>query len=130
MLELLANLIGKQKPDEGKGGGAKSWWRWPLLIVLVLAGLAIASWWMWRNGRELAKLRSDKFKREELARKAEVDAQVASNKAEADAALAEAKRQADRILELDLRIHAATRRNELDKANIDRLTWADLPRGK
>ena len=130
MLELLAKLITKQKPEQGKGGGAKSWWRWPLLIVLVLAGLAIASWWMWRNGRELAKLRSEKFKREELARKAEVDQQVATNKAESIAALAKAKRQADKILELDLKIHAATRRNELDKANIDRLTWADLPRGE
>ncbi len=130
MLELLTNLIAKQKPSEGKGGGAKSWWRWPLLIVLVLAGLAIASWWMWRNGRELAKLRHKKFKREELARQAKVDKQVASNKAESVAALEEAQAQADKILELDLRIHAATKRNELDKANIDRITWADLPRGE
>ncbi len=130
MLEFFAKLIGKQKPDEGKGGGAKSRWRWPLLIVLVLAGLAIASWWMWRNGKELAKLRSDKFKREELARQAEVNKQVAANKAESDAAVAEANKQADKILELNLRIHAAEKRNEQDKASINRITWADLPRGE
>lgn len=128
MLEKLASLIAKQKPEQG--GGAKSWWRWPLLIVLVLIGLAIASWWMWRNGKELAKLRHGKFKREELARQAETDRKVATNKAESDAAVAKAKKQADRILELDLLIHAATRRNELDKARIDRITWADLPRGE
>ena len=127
MLDRIANAIEAQKPD--RGDGAKSWWRWPLLIMLILAGLAVAAWVATRNARELARLRHEKFKRNQLARQAAVDAQVASNNTKRDRALAEVEKQNEKLLEAKLRLHAAERRHEFNRESIRRLTWASLPRG-
>jgi hypothetical protein len=126
-MDGIIKAIESQKPE--KGGGAKSWWRWPLLILLVLAGLAIAGWISMRNRRELAKLRHEKFKREELAKQAEVDAQVAENDLSKEKHLKVAARERERLLEADLKLKAAENRHAKHVDAIDRLGWGDLPRG-
>lgn len=127
MLERIVKAIEAQKPKSGSG--AKSWWRWPLLIVLVLAGVAVAAWIANKNAHELARLRHDQFKNKLLKKNALTASQVADNDSERDRALAKYEKQNDKLLELRLQLRVAEKRNETDRANIRRITWASLPRG-
>ena len=127
MLDRIVNAIEAQKP--ARGGGAKSWWRWPLLIVLLIVGLAIAAWVATRNARELARLRHEKFKRLELAKQADVDAKLAANYLSKQKHLDAAEKERERALEADLRLKAAENRHAKHVKAIDRITWADLTRG-
>ena len=127
MLERIISAIERQKPDEG--GGAKSWWRWPLLIVLVIAGLTVAAWISTRHQRELAKLRHDKFKHGERAKQARLDASVSASETEKAHHIAEANRQRYYANEMDTDIREAEARYAKHRDRIDRISWGDLPRG-
>lgn len=127
MLDRIARAIESQKPDHG--GGARAWWRWPLLVMLVIGGGFIAGWLGWRNSRELAKLRHDRFKTNQLAIKAQLDAQISANSAESAEAMIVANKQSKKVAKLDLQIHEARKRYEMDRRHAERITWVDLPRG-
>ena len=122
-LEKLADRLGRQRTPEGK---ARSWWRWPLIILLILIGLAVAAWVINRDRRELARLRHEKYKREQEARNAAVDAQVAATEAATDAALERVSETTHAIDAADAQLAKARRKYERDEAAIDRLRWSDL----
>jgi len=105
------------------------WWRWPLVIGLVLVGLLVAYWLVNRQRKELARLRHEVYAQKQAAKQAVTDAAVATDQEEVRRLLAaadEAEKAAmiyGRGLEQLRREHDAT--NELAA----RITWDDLPRG-
>ena len=128
LLERVASAIEKQKPS--KGGGAKSWWRWPLLIVLVLLGFAVMAWFSNRHRRELARLRHEQFKRENAEAQAKTDAKVAASDAERDKRLLAVAASEERLKEIDDAVDAVEKDFRKDLATIDRVRLGDLPRGE
>ena len=128
LLERIAGAVEKQKPE--KGGGAKTWWRWPLLIVLVLVGLAVVAWFSNRHRRELARLRHEQFKRENAEAQAKTDAKVAASEAERDLRLLKVAASEVRLKEIDDAVAAAEQDYRKDLAAIDRIRLGDLPRGE
>ena len=79
----LLNVLGKFEKlvssNKDSGANVKNWWRWPLVIVLVLASVAVFAWIVQRKNGELAKLRHEKRKREIAAEQALSDAKVAKD---------------------------------------------------
>jgi len=129
MLERIIKAIEKRRPDDKSRSGAKRWWHWPALILLVLVGLAVATWLGTRHRRELAKLRHQRFKREEEARQAEMKVAIAENQLAKDKALKKAEVARKRAASADAKMTKAVARYEKDKHRIAKLRWGDLPRG-
>lgn len=121
----LARIEGQRKPGSKS---AKSWWRWPLLVLLVMLGMFVASYVLNRNGRELAKLRHEKNKREieEGNARAELLLNIEENRSRV--ALAEVKKARVALLDIERQLTEEEAKHEQDKAAIDRMRWSDLPR--
>ena len=124
-LEKLAALVDSQKAD---GGGARSWWRWPLLILVVLVGVASAAWVSWRQRKELAKLRHEQFKREVEANAVTVRLLEAETKDTRLALKIELDRVAAEVDDLEAEIAKVTCARAERIAVVDRLDWRDLKR--
>ena len=131
IVRRIADAVdGQKEPETGR---PKSWWRWPILILLVLLALA-AVVWVWRiaakDRRELARLRHEAEKARVEADNAKIDAAIADN----DIEVAERKRRVEasqkRVLELEIAWREVDERHQADLAAIDRITLRALPRGE
>jgi hypothetical protein len=129
-LAKLASAVDSQKPSGGKeAGGAKSWWRWPILIILVLIGIAVAAWVLGRNRRELARLRHEKNKREILAANAKALSDAGMEEKSAEMRLAAANKALERVADINQKIKDAEDEYAEASGRASRITWADLPSG-
>jgi hypothetical protein len=126
-IELLASWLKGHK--DAATGKVASWWRWPLVILLVVVGLLVAYWLLMRDRRELARLRHERFKANEEARQAAIDAQVNSAKATAEDRMHRVREATRRLGAIDLELVEAERRYEANTKAADSLTWRALPRG-
>lgn len=124
LLDRLLDAVSKHKDESNQ---VKGWWRWPIVIALVLFAVAIFAWFMRRGNRELAKLRHEKKKRQVAAEQAIVDAKVDEEKrviAEYQEKIDEANR---RIEEIDAEIAKVEARHAENKRAIDAIrTWDDV----
>ncbi|MEE9358884.1 MAG: hypothetical protein V3U85_00220 [Hyphomicrobium sp.] len=126
MIEAIAKAVTAQKPKEG--GGARSWWRWPLLIVLVLIGVLVAAWVISRDRRELARLRHERNVQRIKSENAKANLEAAENERIAEQAL-ERVEQSKLIVEaLNNQIAEIEAAHAKRKLEIDAITWGDLPR--
>ena len=128
MLDWIVKAVKAQRPDDPKKNGVKSWWRWPLMMVLVLAGMAVGAWLLKRNSRELAKLRHERHVREIEAENDAALVRVDLKEKEVADTLREVDKSMLRIKDIDLAIAEAEKRYAETNAKIDRITWDDLPR--
>jgi hypothetical protein len=123
---LLRKNSKSTDPHHGGTSRISKSWIWAIILPLIaLAGIAAFSWFVFRRNRELAKLRHEKFKRETLAKKAEVDSYVAKGNeevAKAQAKIDLAEKQL-KLIEADVR--AEEKRYEADLAAIDRIRGWD-----
>lgn len=124
-LQKLSSIVTDNKGKASGGGG--SVWRYAIVIIAVVAGIAVWSWVSWRKNRELANLRHEKNKAKILSDKAKVMQAVA----EADEQIRDAQTQIDaaaeaiRIAEADIRAEEA--RYEADMRAIDSIrNWNDV----
>jgi hypothetical protein len=124
-LSKIANAVTSHKTEKKRG----AWWRWPLIIVLVLFGFAIMAWVLGRNRRELARLRHEKNKREILAANAKTLAAVGVEEETAETRLQAANESLKRVEEINQKIREAEKRYEENRHHASRITWADLPAG-
>jgi uncharacterized protein HemX len=88
LLSTLKSLTSKGESKE-KGGGGSTIWKW-LGPLLVLLAIATYSYLAFKKSRELAKLRHEKFKREEREKELELFKKLDENNkkvAEAEAEL-------------------------------------------
>jgi septal ring factor EnvC (AmiA/AmiB activator) len=124
---LLDRLLEAVSTHKDAGNQVKSWWRWPIVIALVLFAVAIFAWFMRRGNRELAKLRHEENKRKIEVEQAIIDAKVDEEKrviAEYQEKIDEANR---RIEEIDRKIAEVEARNAKNKSAIDAIrTWDDV----
>jgi FtsZ-interacting cell division protein ZipA len=125
LLERLADKIARQRTPEGK---TRSWWRWIIIGAVIIIGIIAALWILGRERRELAKLRHEKYVRQQEAAQARVDAQLAEAAEVAQAALRRAEAAEERIMVLDAKLLEAERVHDINEAAVDRLRWSDLPR--
>jgi len=110
-----------------KGNSAKSWWRWPLIIVFVLLAVSIFAWLSRRHARELAKLRHERKIREVEESQAQSDIVVAEQQSEIDAYEEAIRKSSSRISSIDTQIKTIEDRFANQKAAIDRIrTWDDF----
>lgn len=130
LIKKLAGAISSQKSEET--GKPKSWWRWPLVIGLVVLAV-VAVVWIWRlssrERRELARLRHERNVLKIQADQARVDAEVGRERdviAEKRRLVAES---VARLKEIDLEIAEGKERHDEVLADIDRIRVVDLPRG-
>ncbi len=130
LLKKLAGAISSQKSEET--GKPKSWWRWPLVVLLVVLAV-VAVVWIWRlsskERRELARLRHERNVLKIQADQARVDAEVTRERdviAEKRRLIAES---AARVKEIDLEIAEGKERHAEVLDAIDRIRVVDLPRG-
>jgi len=126
----MDRIIKAIEAQKSAGGGTKSALRWPLLIVLVLVGIAVAAYVSWSQSREIARLRHEKFKQGVLAAQESMHARLATNDKDKAAHEEKADKARVRAMEAGLMLLAAENRYAKHGDAIDRLTWADLPRGK
>lgn len=130
LIKRLAGAISSQKSEET--GKPKSWWRWPLVVLLVVLAV-VAVVWIWRlsskERRELARLRHERNVLEIQAEQAQIDSAVARDRA----VIADRRRliaeSAARVREIDREIAEGNRRHDEVLADIDRIRVVDLPRG-
>ena len=121
------NRVNAQKKPEG--GGAKNWWRWPLLIIIVLLGLAIGVYILNRNNRELAKLRHERNKAE-IEKENKLTESLAEKELDkARAALIQINEIERRIQTIDEKLVAAEAKHAKDVEAVERMRWSDLSRG-
>lgn len=125
-LDAVAKALGSlSSRTERNGNGA--WWVTVVVALLAVVGLAIGWYVMRRNGRELAKLRIEKFDSDLAAAQKRIDddAHVLDDEAvAAEARAAEAKRKAE---DIDARLAAARRQHADDLAAISRVrSWRDV----
>jgi uncharacterized protein HemX len=123
-LEKLSKAV-EQHRDEG--GGVTNWWRWPLVILLVLIAAAVFAWFSRRNSKELAMLRHEKKKQEVLIAQAESDALVDDAWTTVKAYGARIEESKKKIATIDEQIAFVEAQLEADKAAIGRIrTWDDV----
>ncbi len=130
LLKKLAGAISSQKSEET--GKPKSWWRWPLVIGLVVLAL-VAVIWIWRlagkERKELARLRHEKKTLKIRADQAKIDEAVEHERE----TIAEHRRvvveSVARVREIDQEIAEGEERHDEVLADIDRIRVVDLPRG-
>lgn len=126
MIAALAKAVEAQKPDTGSG--AKSWWRWPLLIILVLVGVLVAAWALNRDRRELARLRHARNKARIEEDNATAETKAALSEATVEAALTKVIRSKVLVANLDKQIAQGEAAHAKRLADIKKITWGDLPR--
>ena len=123
-LSRIVDAVGTQKEDKG---GAKSWWRWPLVILLVLVAVAVFAWISRRDAKELARLRHEKKVREVEAAQIEANAKYAKLTVTIDEHQKRIEKSAARVKEIDVQIEEVETRLAADKKAIDRIrTWDDV----
>lgn len=127
MIKRWVSRVDDQKAEQG---GARSWWRWPLLLVLVLAGLAVAAWIVRRDRLELAKLRHEKNKAEIEQDNARAELLANVEEGRVRDALAEVRESTARVAELTTRLRKAKEKYNADQQAIARLSWRDLRRAE
>ena len=124
LFNRLIKAAGSQKDE---GAGAKNWWRWPLLIVVVLIAVAVFAWMSRRNAKELAKLRHEKKKREVAAAQADSDRKVAVSRTEINEHAKKVRESMDRVKAINAEIRDVEAKFEADKEAISRIrTWDDV----
>lgn len=130
LIKKLAGAISSQKSEET--GKPKSWWRWPLVILLVVLAV-VAVVWLWRlsskERRELAKLRHEKNVLKIQADQARVDAEVTRERDVIEEKRRLIAESAARVKEIDLEIAEGKERHAEVLDAIDRIRVVDLPRG-
>ncbi len=123
-LKRIIDAAGTQKEDKGV---AKNWWRWPLVILLVLVAVAVFAWISRRDARELAKLRHEKKVREVERAQADLDAKIATETVTIDQHQKRIDESDVRVRELSVQIKKVEARLAVDKEAIDRIrTWDDV----
>jgi len=123
-LEKLSKAIGQHKDE---GGRVTHWWRWPLVIFLVLIAAALFAWLSRRNSKELAMLRHEKKKQEVLIAQAESDALIDDAWTTVKAYGAQIEESKKKIATIDEQIAFVEAQLEADKAAIGRIrTWDDV----
>jgi uncharacterized protein HemX len=123
LLDRLLAAVSKHKDEKYQ---VKSWWRWFIVIALVLFAVAIYVWLMRRGTKELARLRHEKKKAEIEKMQAIVDAKVD----EESRVLREYAEKIDvanrRLEEIDAQILEVEERNAKNTRAIDDIrTWDD-----
>lgn len=127
-MSLLEKIVAALKSQRGPDGRPASWWRWAVVAVLLLVGLAVAAWVVRRNSQELARLRHEEFERKLDARRAQTKAVVNRN-AEKVAGLAiEIAAAAARHDEAAQAVVKVEEEHAETLARIEHLRWSDLPR--
>jgi len=124
-IERLADRLSRQRTPEGR---VRAWWRWPLILALIAVGVLAAAWILRRDRRELARLRHERYQREQEARSAALDAQLAETEQAAEAALERVRAATAALDAVETRLTAAQETYARTDAAIDRIRWADLPR--
>lgn len=126
LLDAIAGFIDRGRAGQVAKGGT-SWWWWLVGGAIAAAGVALG-WWLLRGGnRELAQLRHARFRAEQDARNAEVDAQLKAETDQAASYQAEAEEARVRQASIELEIHAAKLRHAHDLAAVDRIrSWRDV----
>lgn len=125
--QILGRLIGAIDQNKDDKAGAKNWWRWPILIVLMLAAVAVFAWISNRDAKELANLRHEKKKAELERDQAQIDALIAKDAAQVELHQKEIDAASARIEKLNKEFQET--RDDLAKkiAAIDRVrTWEDV----
>jgi len=124
--DLLNQLKGIAADNKKPGGGGKSWVSTLVLIAVGIAALAAWSWFSWRRGRELAKLRHEKNKAKILAAKAETDRMLAKDSEEHAVAERTLEKAEERLRIIDADIRAEEGRHEADLRAINSIdSWHD-----
>jgi hypothetical protein len=133
LLRRLEALIRDKSEPIGEKAGldisaprvSKSW-IWAIIIpIIVLIGITAYSWFAFRRGRELARLRHEKVKANLLTAQAEIDRKVDEGNltiAEAEKKIA-AARERLRVIEANIKVEEA--RYEADHRAIDRMRGWD-----
>ena len=125
-MDKLTKMLNSMKGENGKVK-----WYWYLVAVLVfLVALFFASSLLKRNRDELAKLRHERNKKAILEANERTAVLMAKNEKAAEEALQRAERAAKQIGMIDANIKRVKERAAGDRAAVERLTWADLPRAE
>jgi len=122
-LDRLLVAVSKHKDEQYQ---VKSWWRWFIVIALVLFAVAIYAWLMRRGSKELARLRHEKKKARLAYEQSVVDAEVAVE----ERLFAEYAEKIDassrRLEEIDAQMLEVEERNAKNNRTIDDIrTWDD-----
>jgi peptidoglycan hydrolase CwlO-like protein len=123
---LFDRVVGAADNQKDEGGGAKSWWRWPLIILLVLVAIAAFAWFSQRDAKELARLRHAKKKADVERAQAQTDAAIAKETAVIEEHQKKIDEALTRIEEIDTEVKEVEARLAKRKNDIDRIrTWDD-----
>lgn len=130
LLKKLAAAVSSQKSEET--GKPKSWWRWPLVVLLVVLAV-VAVVWLWRlsskERTELARLRHEKEVLKIRADQARTDAEVSRERSVVEDRRRAIAESAARVKEIDIELAEGKERHDEVLDAIDRIRVVDLPRG-
>jgi len=126
-LNSLLEAVQSKKEESQKSGTSWGWVTAAIAAILAFVGLAFAAYDAWKKGREIAKLKHEMDKQEELKIQAEINAKITAESDVQKSQRMVAEQLAKQIEKTKKEIIALEKERLSVHNKIDKVTsWADI----